>query len=435
MDAKTLTPEISLEGLPGLPGLDVGSLSDHEIVQTMMAARRLASRAQAMELAAVAELARRRFADDADAAIEVLAPRDYVQDEVAEALTLTATSADDLIHFATELTGRLPATFAALAAGDIDYGKARTVWHGTAEVGEELAATIEAKVLPRAHAQTTGEIRAKVRRLIKRLDPDALTRRRENAERGRSVRLIETEDGAAHLTGADLPADAASAAFGRITAIAAGLKSDGDSRGIDQLRADVFVALLRGTLPTTEPPADTAERSIGEPAAPRDIGWSGVDDAVADVIAEAARAELTLLSKDLPDRHRRLGILIAQAGERISESVTGVRAPWCAPGHHGAGHHGAGYRLPAAMRRLVEHRDRRCCFPGCRRPVRHCDADHSIPFHRGGATCPCNIAMLCRRHHTVKQTKGWRIEHIWPGVILWIGPTGHWRISAPADRE
>lgn len=58
-----------------------------------------------------------------------------------------------------------------------------------------------------------------------------------------------------------------------------------------------------------------------------------------------------------------------------------------------------------------------------------------MPFQDGGATCACNVAMLCRRHHRLKQTKGWEIEHLWPGVILWLGPTGHWRITAPADRE
>jgi hypothetical protein len=43
--------------------------------------------------------------------------------------------------------------------------------------------------------------------------------------------------------------------------------------------------------------------------------------------------------------------------------------------------------------------------------------------------------MLCRHHHRLKQTPGWRLEHLWPGVLLWIGPTGHWKITAPADRE
>ncbi|MGH3377844.1 MAG: DUF222 domain-containing protein [Actinoallomurus sp.] len=456
--------------LDGLLGGDATGLPDHELVEAMTAARAIASHAQAIELAAVAELARRRYTEDDVSAVEVISPRDYLTEEVAQALTLTSASAEDLLRFATELVGRLPGTFAALAAGDIDYSKARTLWRCVDQVSDEVAAEIEMRVLPRAAMQTTGEIRAKVRRLVKRLDPQALRDRCEAAQRRREVTLVETDDGTAHLVGADLPADAAGAAYGRVSAIAAGLKRDGDSRGIDQLRADVFVALLRGTLTATESPADTTVRSLSEQAGRcdvadrRDAGWSGVDDAVADVIAAAARAEFTGLASDLPDRHRRLGVLIAQAGVRVTEALTALRAPWClsdhdgsrhgdsgrdvagpdvarhglpggVPGRNGSQSAGQGYRVPVAVRRLIECRDRRCCFPGCRRPVRHCDADHSTPFHRGGATCPCNLALLCRRHHRLKQTKGWRVEHLWPGVILWIGPTGHWRISAPADRE
>jgi hypothetical protein len=436
---------------------DRGELSDHELVEVMVAARRLASRAQAVELAAVAELARRRFAEDETPAVEVISPREYLNDEVAAALTLTPASADDLIRFATDLTGRLPGTFAALAAGDVDYLKARTLWHGTGVVSDEVTALIEAKVLPRAPGQTTGEIRAKVRRLVKKLDPHALAQRRADAERRRGLTLIQTDDGTAILSGADLPADAAGAAYSRVAAIAAGIKRDGDGRQIDQLRADVYLALLRGTLKTTEPPADGSEHPNAGPVT-GDPDWTDADDAIADLIAGTARTELTALttsSQGLPDRHHQVGALVAHACARITESLTALRIRWCLPAHDdprqdglrsreigpstpgrgAAGHGSSGYRLPAAMRRLIEHRDRRCCFPGCRRPVRHCDADHSIPFHRGGATCPCNVAMLCRRHHRLKQTPGWRLEHLWPGVILWIGPTGHWKITAPADRE
>lgn len=452
------------EALPrGLLEGGAADLTDHELVEAMGAARSAAARAQAVELAVVAELARRRLAEDDVAAVEVIAPRDYLTEEVAQALTLTSASADDLIRFATELVERLPGTFAALAAGDIDYLKARTLWHCTGQVSDEVAAEIETRVLPRASRQTTGEIRAKARRLVKRLDPQALRQRREAAQRRREVTLLETDDGTAQLVGADLPADAASAAYGRVCAIAAGLKRDGDSRGIGQLRADVFLALLRGTLTTTTPPADTIARPQADQAGPRDVSWSGVDDMAADIIAATVRAEFTALGSDLPDRHRDLGTLIAQAAADVTESLAALRArcrpsPGAGSGHgdlvcddaerHDAWHHGpalAGrgavqgidrrYRVPAAMRRLIEHRDRHCCFPGCRRSARHCDADHSIPFHRGGATCPCNLALLCRRHHRLKQTRDWRLQHLWPGVIMWIGPTGHWRITAPADRE
>lgn len=139
--------------------------------------------------------------------MQVVSPRGYVHDEVAEALTLTATAADDLIRFATDLADRLPATFAALAAGEIDYTKARTLWHGTALAGELVTAQVEALVLLKAPEQTTGELRAKVRRLVKRLDPGALARRRTRAEGQRDVQLFETDDGTAHLSGADLPAE------------------------------------------------------------------------------------------------------------------------------------------------------------------------------------------------------------------------------------
>ncbi|WP_349498032.1 DUF222 domain-containing protein [Actinoallomurus iriomotensis] len=137
-------------------------MSDQELVE----ARRLAAQIQAVELAAPA---RRRFAEAAgrDAVVEVLYPVDSLYDEVAGALTLTPTAADGLIRFATELTRRLPATYAALAAGDIDYAKTRTIWHATDQVDEKLTSTVEAKVPPKAPEQTTGQIRAKIRRLIK----------------------------------------------------------------------------------------------------------------------------------------------------------------------------------------------------------------------------------------------------------------------------
>jgi hypothetical protein len=163
-------------------------------------------------------------------------------------------------------------------------------------------------------------------------------------------------------------------------------------------------------------------------------------DQPSKLVAQAARDRLTLPGEhpgpDRPERHHELADLITRAGERITDALAGLKARWCAPPPEpssGRGHHG--YRVPARMRRLIETRDRRCGFPGCRRPVRHCDADHTIPYHHGGATCPCNIAMLCRRHHLLKQTPGWRLHQLWPGVLLWIGPTGHWRITTPPDRE
>ncbi|GLY88504.1 DUF222 domain-containing protein [Actinoallomurus iriomotensis] len=317
MSVATQAPPLSPISPQGPLGFDAGELSDQELVETMVAARRLASQIQAVKPAAVAELTRRRFAEAAgrDAVVEVLSPVDYLYDEVAEALTLTSTAADGLIRFATELTRRLPATYAALAAGDIDHTKARTIWHATDQVDEKLTSTIEAEVLPKAPEQTTGQIRAKIRRLIKQLNPEAADRRREEAEKRRGVELIETQDGTSHLTGVDLPAEAASAAHGRVSAIATGLKRDGDDRAIDQLHADVFLGLLRGTFVTGEPPADTTDRPTPGPAT-GDPGWTALDDAIADV----ARTELTALTHALDAQsHRKAHRTVANAAGPVAD--------------------------------------------------------------------------------------------------------------------
>ncbi|MGH3389504.1 MAG: HNH endonuclease, partial [Actinomadura sp.] len=60
------------------------------------------------------------------------------------------------------------------------------------------------------------------------------------------------------------------------------------------------------------------------------------------------------------------------------------------------------------------------------------DLDHTVPFHRGGPTCPCNLAPLCRGHHLLKQHPDWTLTQIWPGALLWITPTGHWHLTGPA---
>ena len=57
-------------------------------------------------------------------------------------------------------------------------------------------------------------------------------------------------------------------------------------------------------------------------------------------------------------------------------------------------------------------------------PARHCDRDHVVPHSRGGPTCPCNLAPLCRHHHRLKTLAGWRYTVLEPGVYLWSDPFG-----------
>ncbi|WP_163620906.1 HNH endonuclease signature motif containing protein, partial [Microbacterium sp. B35-30] len=61
------------------------------------------------------------------------------------------------------------------------------------------------------------------------------------------------------------------------------------------------------------------------------------------------------------------------------------------------------YRPGPALDRFLTARDEHCRFPGCRRPVRRCDIDHTIDHAHGGPTSHDNLAHLCRRHHVLKH--------------------------------
>ncbi|HTW04500.1 MAG TPA: hypothetical protein VMF87_29660, partial [Streptosporangiaceae bacterium] len=84
----------------------------------------------------------------------------------------------------------------------------------------------------------------------------------------------------------------------------------------------------------------------------------------------------------------------------------------------------AGYQPSPTLRHRVKIRSPRCGFPGCRRQARRCDDDHTIPYHKGGRTCECNLHPLCRHHHQCKQAQGWHLAQPQPGTLIWTTPSG-----------
>ncbi|HYN73135.1 MAG TPA: hypothetical protein VES60_11585, partial [Nakamurella sp.] len=66
---------------------------------------------------------------------------------------------------------------------------------------------------------------------------------------------------------------------------------------------------------------------------------------------------------------------------------------------------------------------------------------HSEEFCDGGATCPCNLACLCKFHHDLKTTGLWDAQQHPDASITWTSPTGRtyrtqtpeWPIAAPKD--
>jgi Domain of unknown function (DUF222) len=266
------------ECLPAGPGLaawlaraEAGELGDGALAGMAASFRRMASWAQAGELAMVAQIASRAAARDVKAGVDGDGRPARVPvsaySEVSLGLVMTQCAASWWTDLAVTLQWRLRETGVALAEGRIDLSRARLIAEAASVLGDEAARAVEERVLPGAGELTTGQLRAALRRAVIAVDPEGAERRREEAERRAKVSLYGDEDGTAALSGSGLPVIHASAAWARITAMARALKVSGATGGMDLLRAQVFIGLLLGTLPFI-PPAEGAPPDVPPPDVP-----------------------------------------------------------------------------------------------------------------------------------------------------------------------
>jgi hypothetical protein len=273
MDGSREIPAVVVAGriaecLPAGPGLaawlasaEAGEVEEGALAGVAASFRRLASWAQAGELAMVAQIASRAAARDEKIGVDEAGRPARVPvsacAEVSLGLVMTQGTASWWTDLAVTLCWRLKETGRALAEGRIDLSRARLIAEAAGVLGEEAARAVEGLVLPGAGGLTTGQLRAVLRRAVIAVDPEGAERRREEAERRARVSLYGDDDGTATLSGSGLPVIQASAAMARVTAMARALKASGAAGGMDLHRAQVFIGLLLGTLPFI-PPAEGA---------------------------------------------------------------------------------------------------------------------------------------------------------------------------------
>src|ERR1700761_9193197 len=239
-------------------------LDDDELIGVMRAWKRLESWCSASLLTTVAELARRRPARGTAAAAPGGLPgqgSEFANDEVAAALTLTSQAADTCTALSLDLAIRLPATARAHHAGLIDYAKARLIAEATRILSDDDARQVEARVLPKAAEQTTGQLRAALARAVIAVDPQAAARRREEALKDPRVRRWQEDAGTSALAGYRLPPADVLAADQQLTARARTLRDAGVPGTIEELRARAYLdALLDRGSTLTRPPSPATSR-------------------------------------------------------------------------------------------------------------------------------------------------------------------------------
>ena len=88
---------------------------------------------------------------------------------------------------------------------------------------------------------------------------------------------------------------------------------------------------------------------------------------------------------------------------------------------------GRALRLPSpAARAVLRARSGGCEWPGCDRPVAFTNAHHLVHWGHGGGTDVDNLVLLCYRHHWLVHEGGWQLARVERGRLLAIPPAqGH----------
>jgi hypothetical protein len=485
-----------------LNGIDPRLLANADTVAVLTAQYRQLAHEQARLLEALVAVGR-ADPDDPSGTRRLEAVGEWASGEIAAALMLTGVSADRELAFADTVVTRLPMVHAALRAGALDRAKAWLFADHLGEVPADQAAAICSALVPLASGLTTGQLRARLVRLLHDIDPDHARRRYRRAVRERAVVGYLAPDGTVTVTATGLPTDEAAAACERLDALAHAIQRAGHPGRLGQIQTDLFLGMLDGTfhhLSEQQIVAALVQRSRAEDSEPDDVATEPDHPAQADhptgAPAPAATTGVeirvgltTLLGLDercgevpglgpvLPGVARRLVaaqhrgaewrfaitdadglLLLAGTTRRRPAVVPGDRrrcrggivelqidaemllhlaaerggGPWAGviadlaaqftdrPAHSGPR---PGDRFArAALARHIEVRDRTCSFPGCRRPARKSDLDHTLGFAAGGPTAAHNMGPACGRHHRYKSLGWWSLAQPEPGSFRWTSP-------------
>jgi hypothetical protein len=457
----------------------LGALTDDELCGLIAASKRAESWQAELGLAAVSELDARRAGPDGREGA-------HVDDELAALLALTGRAAQAQLDLARQLD-RLPCTRALLAAGIIDRPRALVITSHLALLPDPEAAAVDAQVAARAGQQTTGQLGQACHRAVLAHDPLAYARRKKQAEKNARVECWAEASGTAAIAGRDLDRSVVVCADKNLDADARWLAAHGADATHDQLRAAAMSARLTSQPLTAFLPANPANPAdpdpdpanpaspgaqfpgIAYPGGPAPDGgpgwlngihltmpataWLGLTERPGEIGGTGAAGPA-----DAATCRQLAGTLARSPATRWCITLTDpdgrAVAHGCAragPGPPGAGQRAwlarvtitpietgtcshasqtAGYRPAPKLRHKIKVRSPRCGFPGCRRPAWRCDDDHTIPHHKGGRTCECNLHPLCRHHHQCKQAQGWHLAQPRPGILIWTTPSGrHYTVT------
>ena len=400
-----------------LSSVPVADVSDVALVNMVSAWQQVLNMAQAAQAEVVREIEART--------VDGLA---RVPDELACALVCTRRAATDLFLRAWG-AGQHPSLADAWAAGALDARKVDVILAEATHAAPDAVRSVVTDAVARAGELTAPQLTRHLRAAVIATNPEAAEARRRVERDRRCVELTLAPDAMARLI-AYLPAADATAAFTAIDALAGHAGVDGDTRTVDQRRADAFTDVFTSILDRQSTPDGTPlPRRHGQRAA-----------------VQVTVAATTLLGlDDHPATLGSYGPVPAQVARELAQDGTWRRVLTDPQTGQVRALGTDTYRPGADLTRTVQARDVTCTFPGCRQPATRSELDHRTPYDHqrppdpqrladgslsgpdadpGAQTSLANLHALCKHHHQAK-TKGW-----WK--VTWDPTTG---ISTWTDRH
>lgn len=441
---------------------DLESLDDDAVLAAVEDAARAEAAAAARGLAAVAELTRRRCAEDGDdhRAWWACDSWDAAAAELSAALNISRGRVSGQMYLAVSVFRRLPRVAELFAQGRLSARVVAVIADRTDLVRDADALTaVDEAVADRAEhwgPLSAYKLEQAVDAVVDRLDPAALRRTRA-AARSRDVQIGGRRDpsGTATLWGRLFAADA-TVLDRRLTAMAREV-CEADPRTIAQRRADALGALAAGAQSlacrcgseqcagvAAQQSATVVIHVLAEAEALSggpDPQLAGPEPAVTP-FSHTTGLTAFLRQPEPPEPEPTCpqtgGVIVGGGflpGPMLADLVAGgaevrpVARPSDAPE--------PGHRPSRALAEFVRTRDVTCRFPGCEVAAQFCDIDHAIPWPHG-PTHASNLRLMCRKDHLLKTfwtgPAGWSDRQFPDGSIEWTSPTGRVYTTVPGSR-
>jgi hypothetical protein len=367
---------------------------------------------------------------------------DEEREEVATALRLSPTAAQNRIDVARVLVGHLPNTISALATGEISAAHATVIAKETATairngLSEDAVFRVEQTALAHAEFHTPGQVATKVKTTIAMLAPDEFEEIVDRARDSRRVSCYPEADGMATVV-AILPAEDAQTVMKSIEAYILKRNQDEGACTCDSGNGGADGAGIGSCNNCSQhSPVSNSEWSMLSADMKRADALTFIASqalaSIADDVRPHRRPITISVAIDLPTllglaenpgQLAGYGAIPASVARRLAADGTWQRFVSDPTTGNLLDFGREKYTPPQELVDYLLARDRICRFPGCRRTGQSSDIDHAHSWESGGETNPANLGLLCRRHHRMKTHGGWSLESNPDGSCLWKSPKG-----------